>query len=177
MLRSHPKYMINALTLVSTLENSLSLINTFCSIQQDNTLPASLHYSLNVHQHHPQEAKQHFTTHAIKMLFFLPTVCDFFSPLDHIASQDLVNKFQTISGIEIYWQRSNEPVCLPAQLRASHCPECSEHMLLSCAACLTAKGWFNYINCLMTEERAAGPCMLVCDKRGNSAVPRPSLCK
>lgn len=39
-------------------------------------------------------------------------------------------------------------------------------MLLSCAACLTAKGWFNYINCLMTEERAAGPRMPVCDKEG-----------
>ena len=77
-----------------------------------------------------------------------------------------VNEFRTISGIEIYWQNSNEPACLPARLRGSHCPECSEHMLLSCAACLTAKGWFNYINCLMTEERAAGPCMLVCDKRG-----------
>lgn len=77
-----------------------------------------------------------------------------------------LNKFCTISGIEIYWQNSSEPVCLPAQLRGSHCPECSEHMLLSRTACLTAKGWFNYINCLMTEERAAGPCMLVCDKRG-----------
>lgn len=52
-----------------------------------------------------------------------------------------------------------------AFLPGSHCPERSEHMLLSSAACLTAKGWFNYSNCLMTEERAAGPCMVVCDKR------------
>lgn len=49
----------------------------------------------------------------------------------------------------------------------SHCPECWEHMLLSCAACLTAKGWFNYINCLMTEERAVGPRMPLCDKEGS----------
>lgn len=77
-----------------------------------------------------------------------------------------VNEFWAISEIEIYWQNCNKAGCLPAWIRGSHCPECSEHMLLSRAACLTAKGWFNYINCLMTEERAAGPCMLVCDKKG-----------
>lgn len=86
-------------------------------------------------------------------------------PRDRGCLKGSVNEFQTISRIEIYWQNSNEPARFPARLRRSHCPGCSEHMLLSCAACLTAKGWFNYINCLMTEERAAGPCMLVCDKR------------
>lgn len=86
-------------------------------------------------------------------------------PRLHGSLKGSVNEFQTISRIEIYWQNSNEPALFPARLRRSHCPECSEHMLLSSAACLTAKGWFNYINCLMTEERAAGPCMLVCDKR------------
>lgn len=106
---------------------------------------------------------------------FLPAIVVPFAAGPHLC--DSLNEFRTISGIEIYWQSGDEPGRLPAWMRGSHCPECSEHMLLSCAACLTAKGWFNYINCLMTEERAAGPCMLVCDKRGNCAVPRPSLCK
>lgn len=109
----------------------------------------------------------HSTAHNIiknpPLPFSLILLCCFFMGLCCLKGS--VNEFQTISGIEIYWQNSNEPACLPARLRGSHCPECSEHMLLSCAACLTAKGWFNYINCLMTEERAAGPCMLVCDKR------------
>lgn len=93
---------------------------------------------------------------------FLPWHC---CVVFRAISKAPANEFQTISGIEIYWQNSNEPVCLPARPCSSHCPELSEHMLLSSVSCLTAKGWFNYSNCLMTEERAAGPCMLVCDKR------------
>lgn len=110
-------------------------------------------YTQHAPQHH-QKPSSAFFSHSV-VLFSMGPCC----------LKGSVNEFQTISGIEIYWQNSNEPACAPARLRGSHCPECSEHMLLSCAACLTAKGWFNYINCLMTEERAAGPCMLVCDKR------------
>lgn len=111
-------------------------------------------YTQHTPQHHQKTSFAFFS--CIVVLFSMGPRC----------LKGSVNEFWTISGIEIYWQNSNEPACLPARLRGSHCPECSEHMLLSRAACLTAKGWFNYINCLMTEERAAGPCMLVCDKRG-----------
>lgn len=117
-----------------------------------------------------RDAKQQFTIYTTHPSTSSKTLrCLFLSYCFAVFPRRLkgsVNEFRTISGIEIYWQNSNEPACLPAWLRGSHCPECSEHMLLSCTACLTAKGWFNYINCLMTEERAAGPCMLVCDKRG-----------
>lgn len=61
-------------------------------------------------------------------------------PWERAVSKAPANEFQTISGIEIYWQNSNKPVCLPARPCGSHCPERSEHMLLSSAACLTAKG-------------------------------------
>ena len=129
-----------------------------------------------VHNAHSNTPQHHQKPYFAFFFSFFSHIVVLFS-MGPCCLKGSVNEFQTISGIEIYWQNSDEPACLPARLRGSHCPECSEHMLLSCAACLTAKGWFNYINCLMTEERAAGPCMLVCDKRETLLRHGPSLCK
>ena len=154
----HCKYLTEGLSLMYQLKSFKRTAKSRCTLiiswihtntthrMQNSSLP---HTRIEYHQKHS----------------FYAYTAVLFSMGPHCLKGSL-NEFWTISGIEIYWQNSNEPVCLPARLRGSHCPECSEHMLLSCAACLTAKGWFNYINCLMTEERAAGPCMLVCDKRG-----------
>lgn len=155
-----------------TVRSQRTLIS--CRIHSDTTDRMQNNGSQCTQQHPATSSKTllcffflHFFFSHIVVLFSMGPCC----------LKGSVNEFQTISGIEIYWQNSDEPACLPARLRGSHCPECSEHMLLSCAACLTAKGWFNYINCLMTEERAAGPCMLVCDKRETLLRHGPSLCK
>ena len=160
--------------LVTTVEKGFlqsfsTVINRFYSQghSQNSLVIWGIHSKImNMIQNNSSQYTQHNPQHHQKPSF------PFFSPIVELFSmgpcclKGSVNEFWTISGIEIYWQNSSKPACLPARLHGSHCPECSEHMLLSCAACLTAKGWFNYINCLMTEERAAGPCVLVCDKRG-----------
>lgn len=116
-------------------------------------------------QNNSSQYAQHTPQHHQKASFaFYPHIVVLFST-GLSCLEGSVNEFQTISGIEIYWQNSDEPAlpsCPAAWLSLSRV---FRAYAIELRCLLDSKGWFNYINCLMTEERAAGPCMLVCDKR------------
>ena len=79
----------------------------------------------------------------------------FVSFRDHVHSQRSVNEFQTISGIEIYWQSNSVAWVSLSRVFPAYASEAR-------AASSAAKEGFNYINGLMTERARREPaCYLV----------------